>query len=140
MARTRSGSIDATRRNLADHVNGKRSGPADQPAPLRFRDLGLFATNLARRAGALWLQRVGVLARVGEAASDPEFDFQIKRIALFCSMLGNAPRVSDLDLALKVIPRFDGQELTNAISNASSSRSAVESTSRACSRLSCGPE
>lgn len=36
--------------------------------------------------------------------------FRITKIVLFGSMLGTEPLVSDVDLALAVVPRFDGRE------------------------------
>ncbi len=67
-----------------------------------------FAPPITRSVGEQLL--MGVLARAAEAASEHEFVFQITKIALFGSMLGTAPLVSDLDLALEVKPRFDGTE------------------------------
>ena len=67
-----------------------------------------FAPQIARIEGERLL--AGVIARAEDSESQRPFVFQITKIALFGSMLGSGPFVSDVDLALAVKPRYQGRE------------------------------
>ena len=67
-----------------------------------------FAPQISRSVGEQLL--AGVLARAADEGAQREFVFRVTKIALFGSMLGDSAMVSDVDLALAVTPRFDGEE------------------------------
>ena len=67
-----------------------------------------FAPPITRAVGEQLL--AGVLSRAADSASQRPFVFQVTKVALFGSMLGDSPLVSDVDLAVQVRPRFEGTE------------------------------
>jgi predicted nucleotidyltransferase len=69
-----------------------------------------FAAPIRRAVGEHLL--AGVLDRARDAGAQEAFVFRVTKIALFGSMLGTTPLVSDVDLALQLAPRFDGDQFT----------------------------
>ena len=69
-----------------------------------------FAPQIQRSVAEHLL--AGVLDRARDAAAQEAFVFRITKIALFGSMLGTTTLVSDVDLALQLSPKFDGDQFT----------------------------
>ena len=64
-----------------------------------------FATQIPRSKGDSIV--AGVIARAADVEAQRPFAFRIIKIALFGSMLEETPLVSDVDLAVHVLPMFD---------------------------------
>ena len=64
-----------------------------------------FAPQIPRSRGDNIL--AGVLARAADVDAQRPFAFRLVKMVLFGSMLGDTPRVSDVDLAIQVVPAFD---------------------------------
>lgn len=48
------------------------------------------------------------MARVEQVNRSEEFAYRVKRVVLFGSYLTDAERVNDIDLAVELVPRWDG--------------------------------
>ena len=69
-----------------------------------------FAPQIKReRAEQLLAQ---VVMRAGLANSEENFMFHVARVALFGSMLGTAPLVSDVDIAVEFVAKYGDEEWT----------------------------
>ena len=72
--------------------------------------MATFAPQIKReRAEQLLVQ---VVMRAGLANSEKNFMFHIARVALFGSMLGTAPLVSDVDMAVEFVAKYGDDEWT----------------------------
>jgi predicted nucleotidyltransferase len=52
------------------------------------------------------------LARVEQLNADDTYVYRVSKAALFGSMLGESPVVGDIDVAIQLTPRYDGEALT----------------------------
>lgn len=64
-----------------------------------------FAPRISRSRGDDIL--AGVLARAADVDAQRPFAFRLVKMALFGSMLGDTPYVTDVDLAIQVVPAVD---------------------------------
>jgi len=87
-----------------------RDGVTEYGLAIKGRQLAAakFAPQISRSVGEQLL--AGVLTRAADEDAQRQFVFCVTKIALFGSMLGDSEMVSDVDLALEVTPRFEGDE------------------------------
>jgi hypothetical protein len=86
-----------------------------------------FAPQISRAAGERLL--AAVIARAQDTVAQRPFVFRVSKIALFGSMLGDAPLVSDVDIGLEVETPFDGEQY------AENCRTRIESAERSGKRF-----
>lgn len=67
-----------------------------------------FAPQIPRARGEQLL--AGVLVRAADLETQRPFAFRVVKVALFGSMLGDEPLVSDVDLAVELMSPFEGEE------------------------------
>jgi predicted nucleotidyltransferase len=67
-----------------------------------------FAPQISREEGESLLS--GVLARAADFDAQRPFAFQVSKVAFFGSMLGTAPMVSDVDIAVELVSPYEGSE------------------------------
>jgi hypothetical protein len=56
-----------------------------------------------------------VIRRIQAVNEDDRYAFRVKGVRLFGSMLTDASQVGDIDLAVKLVPRYDDWERQNAL-------------------------
>ena len=106
-------------------VTGLLADDHIEPAPPR---VGIPQYRLTRKGTQLGMASIApqlrravaeqllaeVIARAADTEAQRPFVYQVTKIALFGSMLGDAPLVSDLDFAMKVDSAFEDEALEDA--------------------------
>src|SRR2546430_9398057 len=89
-------------------------GPGDRTAGPWY-ELTDQGTRLAQASAAVPLRRATAerklrefMARVEQVNQSEEFAYRVNRVVLFGSYLTDAERVNDIDLAVEMVPRWDG--------------------------------